>query len=116
MSQQQANFDPDNRDGPPLYETGYQDATQNTDYSSNLPGQKLSWPDAVMQPTAGQRLTLAIVSLMILLIFFLAIIVLLTTGALASNVAQSLAPALGYMSLGLVVAVIVVNTIFNRKH
>jgi hypothetical protein len=116
VSQEQVNFDPDNRDGPPLYETGYQDAARDSDYSSHLPGQKLSGRDAVMQPTAGQRLALAIVSLLILFLFFLAIIVLLTTGALASNVAQSVAPALGYMSLGLFGAVIVVNVIFNRKH
>ena len=92
------------------------DATHNSDYSTNLPGQKLSWRDAMEQPTAGQRLALAIVSLVILLIFFLAIIVLLTTGALAPSIAQSVAPSLGYMGLGLVLAVIVVNVIFNRRH
>jgi hypothetical protein len=69
-----------------------------------------------MQPTAGQRLALAIVSLLILFLFFLAIIVLMSTGVLASTVAQNFAPALGYMSIGLVAAVIVVNVIFNRKH
>ena len=115
MSQQQVNFDPDNRDATPLYETGYQDATHASDYSSNLPGQKLSWRDAATQPTAGQRLTLAIVSLVILLIFFLAIIALLTTGALAPGVTQSVAPSLGYLGLGLVLAVILVNVIFNRR-
>ena len=116
MSQQQVNFDPDNQGGAPLYETGYQDATHNSDYSSNLPGQKLSWRDTVEQPTAGQRLALAIVSLVILLVFFLAIIVLLATGAFASSIAQSVAPSLGYMGLGLVITVIVVNVIFNRRH
>jgi hypothetical protein len=116
MSQQQMNFDADKRDGPPSYETGYQEATQDRDYSSHFPGQKLSWQDAAMQPTAGQRLALAIVSLLILFLFFLALIVLLTTGALAPNIAQNFAPAFGYMSLGLIAAVIVVNVLFNRKH
>ncbi|HEV2580750.1 MAG TPA: hypothetical protein VGT44_07840 [Ktedonobacteraceae bacterium] len=116
MSQQQMNFDADNRDGPPSYETGYQEATHDKDFTSHLPGQKLSWQDAPMQPTAGQRLALAMVSLLILFLFFLALIVLLTTSTLASNVAQNFAPAFGYMSLGLLAAVIVVNVLFNRKH
>ncbi len=115
MSQQQMHFDQDNQDGPPSYETGYQETARDNDFSSHFPGQKLSWRDAVTQPTAGQRLALAIVSLLILFLFFLTIIVLATTGALAPNIAQNFAPAFVYMSLGLFAAVIVVNVIFNRK-
>ncbi|HEX6484985.1 MAG TPA: hypothetical protein VF043_39570 [Ktedonobacteraceae bacterium] len=116
MSQQQVNFDPDHRGEPPLYTTGYQDPAHDSDYSSHFSGQKLSGRDAVLQPTAGQRLALAIVSLLILFIFFVALLVVLSTGALAPNIAQDFAPALGFISLGLVAAVIVVNVVFNRKH
>ena len=116
MPQQQMNFDPDNRGGPTSYETGYQDAARDNDYSSHSPEQKLSWQDSIMQPTAGQRLALAIVSLLILFFMFLAVIILVITGALASNGAQSFVPIFVYMVLGLLVAVIVVNVVFNRKH
>lgn len=66
-----------------------------------------------MQPTAGQRLALTIVSLLILFLFFLTVIVLATTGA---NIAQNVAPIFHYMCFGLSAAVILVNVVFNRKH
>jgi hypothetical protein len=116
MSQEQMHFDQDNRDGPTSYETGYQEAAHDNDSSSHFLGQKLSWRDADIQPTAGQRLALAIVSLLILFFMFLAAIILATTGALAPNMAENFVPIFIYMFLGLLAAIIVVNIVFNRKH
>jgi hypothetical protein len=115
MVQQQMNFDQADRDVPISYEPGYQGTEHDNCCSAHLPGQKLSREDAGRQPTAGQRLALAIVSLLILFLTFLALIVLATTGALAPSMAQNFAPVFGYMVLALFVAIIVVNVQFNRK-
>jgi hypothetical protein len=116
MAQQQIHFDPDNRDGPPSYETGYQENVHDNDYSSHVTGEKLSRRDALMHPTAGQRLALAIISLLVLLLMFLAVILLAASGVLAPNEAQHFVPTFVYMILGLFAAVIVVNVLFNRRH
>jgi hypothetical protein len=59
---------------------------------------------------------LANVSLLMLLRLFLAVIVLATAWALASSMAQHFVRLFIHMVLGLKVAFIVVNVIFNRKH
>jgi hypothetical protein len=116
MLQQEMNFDQDNRDGQTSCKSEYQEAAHDNDYSSHCAGEKLFWGDARIQPTAGQRLALAIVSLLILFLTFLALIVLAISGALASNIAQGFAPVFGYMVLALFIAIIVMNVQFNRKH
>ena len=109
MEQQQAHFDESTS-----YAAGYEEGPRYKDYSPDSRGQKLSPREHLMTPTAGQRLILAIVSLAMLFLMFLAVIILATTGALAPNMAPEMSD-FAIMFLGLFVAVIVVNIVFNRK-
>lgn len=115
MPQQSFQFDPDRQDEMPLSEREDPDAVHAFDSSSDFSGQKLSLRETTMRPTAIQRLVLAVVSLLILFLYALVLSLLLLTGIIGPTVAQSFAPAFGYFGLGLCIAVIVVNTLFNRK-
>jgi hypothetical protein len=111
MSQQQMEFDPGNRHGSASYSVGYEKVPHDSYSSSSSRGQKLSWQDTIMHPTAGQRLTLAIVSLVMFLI--------LVFGLVGISVATQAAPwvvlpILFILVLFSVVAV-VINVVFNRK-
>ncbi len=115
MTQQQMDFDQENQEGSSSYKSGYQEFANGDDYTYHFTGQKISRDDGAMQLTAGQRLVLAIVSLLILFLTFLTIAVLAMTGLFASPTAQNFAPVFGYMVLALFIAIIVVNVQFNRK-
>ena len=110
MEQQQAHFDES-----PSYAAGYEEVPRYKDYFPDSREQKLAPREQLMTPTTGQRLILAIVSLAMLFLMFLAVILLATTGALAPTMAQNFAPVFALMFLGLFVAVIVMNMVFNRK-
>ncbi|HLQ29802.1 MAG TPA: hypothetical protein VK140_11280 [Ktedonobacteraceae bacterium] len=116
MSQQQMNFDEINRDESASYTAGYEEPPHYNTYSSGSFGQKLSGHESGRTPTAGQRLALAIVSLVLLLLMFFAIVAVALSGSLAPDVAKNLSPVLGLVSLGFIAAIIVVNVVFNRKH
>jgi len=60
-------------------------------------------------------LILAIVSLVLLFLLFLAVVILAVSGALAPPIARDFAPVFVFMSLGFFVAVIVINIAFNRR-
>jgi hypothetical protein len=111
MSQQQMEFGPGNRHGSASYSGGYGEVPHDSYSSSSSRGQKLSWQDAIMHPSAGQRLTLAIFSLVMFLI--------LVFGLVGISVATQAAPwvvlpILFILVLFSVVAV-VINVVFNRK-
>ena len=111
MPQQQMEFDPGSGHRSASYSVGYEEVPHHSYSSSSSHGQKLSWQDAIMHPTAGQRLTLAIVSLVMFMI--------LTFGLVGISVATQAAawvvlPILFILILFSALAVIV-NIVFNRK-
>ncbi len=115
MSQQQAHTDQNHFDDSASYSAGYEESPRYQGYSANIPGQKLSPSGDLTSPTAQQRLILAIVSLILLFLLFLAVVILGVSGALASTIERDFAPVFAFMFLGFSVAVIVINTAFNRK-
>lgn len=111
MSQQQMEFDPGNRYGPASYSVGYEEVPHNSYSSSSSRGQKLSRQDAIMHTTAGQRLALAIVSLVM---FMILIFGLIGISAATQAPAWVVLPVLFILVLFSAVAVII-NIVFNRK-
>jgi hypothetical protein len=83
MSQKQMEFEPGSGHGSASYSVGYEEVPSHSYSSSSIHGQKLLKHDAVMHPTAGQRLALAIVSLVMfmILIFGLVLIAIATNAA-----------------------------------
>ena len=111
MSQQQMEFDPGNRQGLASYSVGYEEVPHDSYSSSSSRGQKLSWQDAIMHPMASQRLTLAIVSLVMFLILVFGLVGI----AVATQApAWAVLPILFILVLFSVVTVII-NVVFNRK-
>ena len=111
MTQQQMEFEPGSGHGSTSYSVGYEEVPRDGYSSSSIRGQKLLWQDAAIHPTAGQRLALASVSLVLfmILIFVLVLIV------LASNAASWVVlPILFILVLYSTLAVII-NIVFNRK-
>ena len=83
MSQQRMGAGEYSQDGPPSYSIEYDeiprynDHTRYNDQSSYAMGgygQKLSWQDAGKAPSAGQRLALAIVSMVLWVVVLLGVI------------------------------------------
>lgn len=124
MSQQHAQFE-EFRDGPQptsTYQDGYS-GPQPVSYTVNvppapsymaMPAQKLVMPDMQGRgPSAGQRLALAIVSLVFVFITFI-----VTLGIVAANRDGSwpVASLAVFFALVFAVVALVLNLIFNRKH
>jgi hypothetical protein len=74
MSQQQMEFDPGSGHRSASYSVGYEEVPHDSYTSSSSHGQKLSWQDAIMRPTASQRLALAIVSLVMFMILIFGLV------------------------------------------
>src|SRR5207249_4623231 len=83
MSQQQMEFDPGGGQRSASYSVGYEEVPHDSYSSSSIRGQRLLWQDAILHPTAGQRLALAIVSLVMFLILIFGLLLI----SLASNAA-----------------------------
>jgi len=111
---QQINFNEINREEPSSYAAGYEEIPHDSAYTSASFGQKLSGQEAGRTPTAGQRLALAIVSILAFLLMFFVVIV-LAFANLSPVVISNLAPVLGIMSLVFFVAIIWLNIVFNRR-
>ena len=111
MSQQQMEFDPGSGHRSASYSVGYEEVPHDSYSSSSLHGQKLSWQDAIMRPTAGQRLALAIVSLVLFVILIFGLV-----GIAAATHADAwvVLPILFILILFSALAVII-NIVFNRK-
>ena len=111
MSQQHMEFEPGGGHGSNAYSVGYEGIPHDSYSSSGIRGQKLGWQDVVMHPTAGQRLALAIVSLVMFLVLIFGLVLL----AILSNAAGWVVlPVLLILVLYTVLAVII-NIVFNRK-
>jgi hypothetical protein len=115
MSQQQAHTDQNHFNDSASYSARYEESPRYQGYSANIRGQKLSPLEDLTNPTAQQRLILAIVSLILLFLLFLAVVILAVSGALAPTIERDFAPVFVFMFLGFFVAVIVINLVFNRK-
>lgn len=139
MSQQQSQFEEEFRDGPPpaaAYQAGYTGPQPAPSYQPaytgpqpvaytanippsqayiNLPGQKLLVHDlnAGRAPGTGQRLALAILSLIFTFIMFL---VALAIAASSYYNPFPIIPLAVFFALIFAVLVIVINVIFNRRH
>lgn len=114
---QNAQFEEEFRDGPspaPTYQAGYT-SPQPASYSLNVPGQKLLVNSKTPAATGnvGARLALAIVSLIFVLIMFLA------TAAVAAMSYEGgysgLVVLMVFLSLALAVVALLINLIFNYK-
>jgi hypothetical protein len=111
MSQQQMEFDPGSGHKSASYSVGYEEVPHDSYSSSSIRGQKLLWQDAVMHPTAGQRLALAIASLLIFLILTFGLVLIAAT---SNTAAWVVLPILFILILYSALAVII-NIVFNRK-
>ena len=111
MSQQQMEFDPGSGHRSASYSVGYEEVPHDNSSSSSSRGQKISWQDAIMRPTAGQRLALAIVSLVLFVILIFGLV-----GFSAATQADAwvVLPILFILVLFSALAVII-NIVFNRK-
>jgi polyferredoxin len=114
MSQQHMDFDEANRDRAASYAAGYEEAPSYRDYAAGSPGQKISMQEAAKIPTTGQRLLLGIVSLVLLLVVFF--------GTLGFGFSTLDRPGSEFVQFLLMigfifffVAVIVINSLFNRR-
>ena len=111
MSQQHMEFEPGSGHGSASYSVGYEEVPHDSYSTSSIRGQKLLWQDAVMHPTAGQRLALAIVSLVMFMIIIFGLVLI----AVASHAAGWIVlPILFILVLSSALAVMI-NIVFYRK-
>jgi hypothetical protein len=111
MSQQHMEFEAPSGHGSSSYSFGYEEVPHDSYSASSIHGQKLSWQDAVMHATAGQRLALAIVSLVMFLILIFGLVLIAVTSSAAGWVVL---PILFILVLYSGRAVII-NIVFNRN-
>ena len=111
MSQQHMEFESGSGHESASYSVGYEEVPHNSYSSSSTRGQKLVWQDAIMHPTAGQRLTLAILSLVMFLILNFGLVSIATSSNAAGWVVL---PILFILTLYSTLAVII-NIVFNRR-
>jgi hypothetical protein len=83
------------------------------DYSTSTQGQKLSGYLVGNTPGTGQRLALAIVSLVLWILFFLFVVSIIVT---IGSVNQLLEPFLVIGFLIFTAMIFLLNIMFNRKH
>ena len=129
MSQQQMDSGEINRDEPPLSSREYEAGAHYHRDFSTLYGQKLTATMSTSSPSSGQRLALAIVSLVLWVVVFLIVVSsLITTPSI--NFVTSVASTTSYdnqawyilyplLIAGLLifsVFVFAINMLFYRKH
>jgi hypothetical protein len=107
MSQQRMNFDENHRDEPTSYSAGYEEVPHYNVYSSGSLRLKLTPRGADNAPTMGQRLALAIVSLLVLMLTLFVGVGLAFSGLIPGMVAI---PFLGFVAL-----IIMLSTVFNLR-
>lgn len=109
MSQQEMDFEEVQRDGPQASYSGYQGTSQHYRYEPGVYGQKLSgWNIA----SAGQRLTLAIVSLVLFMVMIFGLV--LIAVAAHADMWAAIPIVIIILAFGAVAAII--NLVFNRGH
>lgn len=115
MSQQHMQYDPGVSAEPTPYVSGYQEeAPHAQSYPASSYGQKLIiGHTGALDISAGQRLTLAIISLA----FFIVLVLFFAVVGVATNASTGplLGALFGVLSLYSVVAILI-NVVFNRRH
>ena len=111
MSQQHMEFEARSGHGSSSYSVGYEEIPHDSYSSSSIHGQKLSWQDAVMLPTAGQRLALAIVSLAMFLILIFGLVL----QAIPSSAAGWVVLPILYILILYSALAVIINIVFNRN-
>ncbi len=113
---QQMHSEQINRDGPASYSAGYEEAPHPSTYSIGTFGQKLPGHTTGTAPTAGQRLALAIISILVLTFMsFVGIGLSFLTSQNGNEAVPVLSMFLIVLAL-LFTAIIVINALFNRRH
>jgi len=107
---QQMHFDETNREDPASYTAGYEEIPRYQDHVTGSFGQKLSAQETGSGPSSGQRLALAIVSILVCMLVVFAIV-----GVLFANFSPAYAPVLGFTALSFFAAIYGINAAFNRK-
>lgn len=123
MSQQHMQFDEGQGERPGASYTGYEAVPPYNNYSTHPYGQKLSAPETSKMPTSGQRLALAIVSIVLWIVLFLIVAAIMgsyqpgfiTPGGTYEMVSNTLDPFLVAGFAVFSVMVIIINVLFNRK-
>jgi hypothetical protein len=111
MSQQHMEFEPGSGHGSASYSVGYEEVPRDSYSSSSIRGQKLLWQDAVMHPTAGQRLALAIVSLVMFLILIFGLVLI----AVTSNAERWVVLPILFILILYSALAACINIVFNGK-
>ena len=116
MTQHQMDSGEINRDGPRASYTGYEGVPPTDSYSSSSWGQKLTVDNSSSPTSSGQRLALAIISLILWVIVF--IIVGLSASSISPDNPSSrfLYPFLIAALLIFSVLVLIINVLFHRRH
>ncbi len=107
---QQMEFNPASHHGSASYSVGYEEVPHDSSSSSSR-GQKLSWQDTTIHATAGQRLALAIVSLVMFMIIIFGLVLLATV----SNAAPWVVIPILFIIVLYSTLAVVINIVFNRK-
>jgi len=115
MSQQRMNFDENHRDEPTSYSAGYEEVPHyNMDSSGSL-RLKLTPRGVDNAPTMGQRLALAIVSLVLLMLTLFVGVGLAFSGmSLSPDVARNFISVFVFTLLGFLATIIVFNRVHTR--
>jgi hypothetical protein len=111
MSQQYMEFNPGSSQESASFSVGYEQVPRDSYSSSSSRGQKLSWQDAEIHATAGQRLALAIVSLVMFMVIIFGLVLL----ALASNAAPWVVLPILFIIVLYSTLAVIINIVFNRK-
>ena len=112
MSQQEMDDSEMNRDRPNFSYVGYEGVSHGDSYSTGSYGQKLSGHSVGKAATSGQRLVLAVISMIMLMI--------MTFGLIAIAIATE-APRWAILPILFILilfysAVVIINVVFNRKY
>jgi hypothetical protein len=113
MSQQEMHYEELNRDRAEPSYSGYEGAPRyENQYSTGQYGQKLSATTSFKAPTTGQRLVLALVSLLMLMITTFGLIFV----GILTNASNDVVAGLVFALMLFFAAVITLNILFNRRH
>ena len=116
MTQHQMGAGETDRDGSQASYTGYEEVPGYDTYSSSAFGQKLSLDNSSSSFTAGQRLALAIISLILWVVVFFIVGVSASSISPDNPSSRVLYPLLIAALLIFSVLVLIINILFHRKH
>jgi uncharacterized membrane protein YbhN (UPF0104 family) len=119
MSQQHMEYDESQHERPGASYTGYEAISPYSSHSTHPYGQKLAAPETNKMPTVGQRLALAIVSVVLWIALFLIIALIMVAYSPNPGGYEQLDNYLYPFLMGgfviFTIFEIIVNFLFNRK-